>query len=100
MTFKVDRMAAVDQQLQELGKRAKARRIGEAYIDALQTMMNNLANRPLEWGDPEYHTKLPGGLVCHGLAWPLCVRFAVYEALQVVIILNIEPFPRSPLADL
>src|SRR5437764_7570671 len=98
MTFKVDRMAPVSQQLRELAKRAKARRIREAYLDALDTMMMNLTNRPLEWGDPHYHTKLPGGLVCQGLAWPLCVRFAIYEALQVVIILDISPFPKSPLA--
>lgn len=99
MTFKVDRMPAVNQQIRELAERAKARRIWHAYVDALKNMIDHLANNPLDWGDPEYRTKTPGGVVCHGISWPLCVHFTVFESRQVVIISDITPLPTSPLAN-
>jgi hypothetical protein len=99
MTFKVDRTPGVSQQMRELAKRAKARRIHDAYGDALRRMLHHLQDHPLEWGDPESHTKHPGGLFCHGIAWPLFVRFAVYQAEQTVVIFDIKPLPSSPLAD-
>jgi hypothetical protein len=61
--------------------------------------MDHLENRPLEWGDPEYHTKQPGGLVCHGIIDPLFVRFVVYEAQKVVVIINLTPLATSPLSN-
>jgi hypothetical protein len=100
MTFKVDRMPAVDQQIRDLAERAKARRIGHAYVDALKRMIDQLTNNPLDWGDPEYRTQTPGGVVCHGIAWPLCVHFVVFEFRQLVIITDITPLPESPLTEL
>jgi hypothetical protein len=85
--------------MRELAKRAKLLRIHAAYLDSLRSMVEQLENRPLEWGDPEYRTKLPGGIVCHGITWPLIVRFAVYEARNSVIIFNIAPLPNTPLAN-
>ena len=99
MSYKIDRTPGVNQQMRELAKRAKARRIFEAYTDALRRMLENLQHRPLEWGDPESNTKHPGGLFCHGIEWPLIVRFAVYQTEQVVVVFDIRPLPASPLTD-
>jgi hypothetical protein len=99
MTFKLDRMPAVNQQIRELAERAKACRIGHAYVDALKSMVDHLTNHPLDWGDREYRTKTPGGVVCHGIAWPLCIHFIVFEARRIVIISAISPLPTSPLAE-
>jgi hypothetical protein len=71
MTYKVDRTPGVNQQMHELAERAKARRIRNAYADALREMLARLQNGPLEWGDPEYNAKHPGGVFCHGIIW-LC----------------------------
>jgi hypothetical protein len=77
MTFKVDRMPAVDHQIRELAERSKSRRIGHAYVDALNRVIGQLTNDPVNWGDPLHHTKTAGGIVCRGITWPLCVHFVV-----------------------
>jgi hypothetical protein len=97
MKFKVDRMPAVNQQIHELSDRALTCRIHGGYVDALKAMLNHLEERPLEWGDPTNRTKLPGGIILHGTVWPLSVRFAVYDAQKVVIIIEIKPLPNTPL---
>jgi hypothetical protein len=99
MTYLVDRTPAVNQQVRDLAKHAKARRISEAYQDALKRIARNLQERPLEWGDPQSHTQHPGGLYCHGVEWPLYVRYTAYEAERKVIIYDISPLPHTPLSD-
>jgi hypothetical protein len=99
MTFKVDRMPAVNRQLRELAKRAKARRIHNSFGDALQHMLVRLQTAPLEWGDPEYNAHHPGGLFCHAVVWPLFVRFAVYPIEETVIIFDITPLPNTHVVD-
>ena len=91
MLFTVDRLPHVNQQIRTLAERAKARGLLGLYLDSLRKVVSNLEDRPLEWGDPEYHTKQPGGLVCHGTADPLLVRFVVFELQQVVVIIDILP---------
>ncbi|MBI3821984.1 MAG: hypothetical protein HY289_04805 [Planctomycetes bacterium] len=99
MTYKVDRTSAVNLQLRSLADKARARRIHHAYTDALREMLNELQTRPLEWGDPEYHMKHPSGIVYHGTAWPILVRYAVYQNEKIVMIFEIRPRYDSPLAD-
>ncbi len=99
MTFKVDRTPAVNRQLRDLAKRAKARRIHDSYGDALLHMLARLQTDPLDWGDPEYNAHHPGGVFCHAIVWPLFVRFAVYPVEETVIIFGISPLPNTPLAD-
>ena len=98
MTFKVDRTPAVNQQMRELAERAKAARLNDSYADALRLMLERLQNEPLEWGDPEHNAKHPGGIFCHGIVWPLLVRFTVYPDERTVIIFDIRALPSSPLA--
>src|SRR5947208_203704 len=99
MNYKVDRMPAVNLQMRDLADHARARRIHRAYADALREMLNELQTHPLEWGDPEYNMKHPGGIVCRGIAWPILVRYAVYENEKVVMIFEIRPLADSPLSD-
>jgi hypothetical protein len=99
MTYKVDRIPAVNQEMRALAQRAKARRIHDSYGDALRQMLARLQDDPLEWGDPENNTQHPGGITCHGIVWPVLVRFNVYQAEQIVMIIDITPLPKTPLAD-
>lgn len=99
MTFKVDRMPAVNQEIHQLAERAKQRRIWHSYFDALNGIVDQLTNRPLEWGDPLHRTKTPGGVACRGICWPLLVHFVVFDSRRIVIITHITPLPGSPLAD-
>jgi len=52
MSYKVDRTPAVNQQMRELAKRAKACRLHHSLGEALRHMLERLQNDPLEWGDP------------------------------------------------
>jgi hypothetical protein len=49
MTFKVDRMPAVNSQIRQLAERAKKQHIWLAYLDALNRMIDQLTNNPLDW---------------------------------------------------
>lgn len=64
-----------------------------AIVDALEETLNKLRNAPLDFGDPLYRTRKEGGVVCHGLCWPMSVQFVVYEAEQVVCILKVKRVP-------
>src|SRR5262245_49775932 len=99
MSFKVDRTPAVNQQLHELSDRAISARIHGAFADALREMLGRLLTDPLDWGDPVYNAKHPGGVICHAMVWPLQVRYTVFQIERVVIIFEIRAWPNSPLAD-
>ena len=97
MAFRIGRSAAIEQQIRDLAKLATAAGIRKIYVDALRTMVDHLANRPLEWGDPEYNLIQAGGVVCHGIIAPILVRYAVYQLEQIVQIIEIKPLSNSPL---
>jgi len=99
MTFTIDRFHHVNQQICDLAQKATTLGIRQTYVDTLHMALDHLENHPLDWGDPEYHTKEPGGLVCHGIVGPLFFRFVVYETQKIVIICDIIPSPFSELAD-
>jgi len=96
-SFQVDRIPRVDEQLRELGRRAKAAGIRPQLIEALNEVTQRLATAPQDWGDPEYNTKLPGGVVYHGIYPPLILQYVVYEAQRWVCIVNVKALPGSPL---
>src|SRR5215216_5065429 len=99
MPFQITKFPNVDVQLRTLAKRAAEKGIYQAFSSAVARVNEHLKTRPLEWGDPSYNTKHPGGIVCHGMEMSLMVHFAVYEAEQVVCILDIEPMSNSLLAE-
>lgn len=98
MPFKITKFLRAEAQLRVLAKRAAAMGVFQAYSDAIDRIGEHLKTDPLGWGDPEYNTKHPGGVVCHGIEDRLLVHFAVYVAEQVVCLIDIEPLPNSPLA--
>jgi hypothetical protein len=53
-------------------------------------VLDKLKSDPVHWGDPEYHTAHPGGIVCHGICNPLFVRYVVYTREQSVVILKLS----------
>ena len=99
MPFKISKFPHAEAQLRALAKRATDLGIYQAFSDALARIEDHMQDDPLEWGDPKYNLSLPGGVVCHGMEWPLVVHFAVYQADNVVCLLDIIAMPRTPLAD-
>jgi hypothetical protein len=95
--YQVDRAPLVPAQIRVLAAKAAAQGMEQEFLHALQAVVHHLQDNPVEWGDPEYRTKKSGGLVCHGIHWPLHIQYAVYEAERVVFILKIKGLPGSQL---
>lgn len=93
----VDRLPEVTEQIRRLVARAKQIGMATQILDTLEAIVSKLESTPLEWGDPEYTTKKSGGLVLHGLLFPLVVKYVVFQEHRVVCILGIRVFPRHPL---
>src|SRR2546422_510958 len=96
-TYKVEHIGPVKEQIRTLAARATAAGTGREYLEAIRRIFAELGTRPIEWGDPEWPTRKEGGLVYHGIAKPLIVKYVVYEAERYVCILNIKALPHSPL---
>jgi|GEM_PF-4507795 len=95
--FKVDRLSSVTLQIQQLVEKAKRLGMGRQILDVLESIVEKLETNPMDWGDPEYATKQPGGVVLHGVHFPLIVHYAAFEQERVVCILDIRAFPRHAL---
>ncbi len=95
--FTVDRLPAVTVQIRSLVERAKGLGIGPQVLDVLERIVDKLESMPLEWGDPMYATKQPGGLVLRGVLFPFVVQYVTFPQQRVVCILNVGIFPRHPL---
>ena|SRR5436853_139449 len=87
--YAVDRLPGVTVQIRQLFARAKLLGIGRQVLDALEAIVTQLETRPLEWGDPEYATKHGGGVVLHGLQFPLTVQYVAFPQQRVACILKI-----------
>jgi hypothetical protein len=96
MAFRIGRVPKAVQQMQTLADQARQAGTYDEYLAALKTIYARLETDPLGWGDPEHHMKKEGGLMCHGVAKPLYVHFAVYEQEGVVIIVDIKSLPAPP----
>lgn len=95
--FDVSQLATVTRQIRELGKVAFRRELRAEFVAALNTMYLNLRNNPVEWGEPRFHPKKEGSLVCDGVAPPLLVNYVVFEVERKVMILSVKAFPNSRL---
>jgi hypothetical protein len=95
--YQVDRVPQVDEQIQALAKKAVTRSAKQQLVAALKTALEQLRTRPLDWGDPERRTRKKGGVICHGICTPIFVRYVVFEAERVVMILTVDPLPGSGL---
>src|SRR5262249_53287534 len=90
MKFQVSHKPGVIEQIRSLHKLAKEAGREAEYVQALEKAVKHLEAHPLEWGDPEYRLIHEGGIVCHGVIDPICVRFAVYEIEERVYILEVR----------
>jgi hypothetical protein len=97
--FTVSQWPKVKAQAKALTLRAIALGLTQEVESVFEEMYLNLQTRPLEWGKPLYHTKLPGGVVCMRIVRPLVVHYAVYPEERVVCITDIASLPRHPLAE-
>jgi hypothetical protein len=97
--FKISKFPRAEEKLRALAKQAMDQGDFQAFLGSLQRIYERLKANPHEWGDPEYNTKHPGGVVCHAIESPFLVHFAVYEAEQVVCLLDIELLPDAPLGN-
>jgi hypothetical protein len=95
--YRVDRLPIVLAAIRSLGKRAVRLGVRQVFIESLKRIINDLGATPLQWGDPEYHTVHEGGTVFHGIRFPLFVRYAVYEAERIVVIIEVTALPGSRL---
>jgi hypothetical protein len=67
------------------------------YEGALRALTQNLANRPLEWGDPQYRLRHMKLLVLHRLEPLFQAHYAVDEERRIVYLMQVSPRPGSPL---
>jgi hypothetical protein len=93
--YRVDRLVAVTEQIRELAAKSAEKGRQLDFLEILKSILAELTNKPLEWGDPEYRTRKKGGIVCHRARPPWFVRFAVFEEERVVMILKIKALPGS-----
>ena len=93
--FQVSNSQRVAEQTRELGQLAATRGAGALFAAAVRTIHERLESAPLEWGEPRYHLRAMGLLVCHAIHAMLHVSYAVDEARRIVYILAIEPVPHG-----
>jgi hypothetical protein len=99
MKFQISHKAEVVQQIHALHAIAKKKGVEVAYVAALKETIQHLQTHPLEWGDPEYHQHHEGSVICHAVADPIVVRFAVYQIEEKVHILEIRPSSSALASD-
>ena len=97
--YKVGRLAQVDVHVQTLAARARQKGLYISVIAALANIEEKPRTAPADWGDPLFNTKLPGGVVCHGMKSPLNVHFFLHQGDRTVVILEIRALAGSPLAE-
>lgn len=95
--FDVRQLSSVTRQVCDLGKVAIRRGAREEFAAAIYTTYFSLRKHPLEWGDPKFHPKKEGSVVCNGVAPPLLVNYVVFEIERKVVILSVKAFPNSSL---
>ncbi len=96
--FRIERLAHVKDQIRALAQKATPLNMTAPLVSALKEIVGRLQTDPLGWGEPEYHTHHPGGVVCHGIRGHLLVRFVLFEPERIVLLLGIWAVPGSPLA--
>src|SRR5262245_9583127 len=91
--FLVDRLPGISEQIRHIVDRAKALGIGDSVLDVLEAVVARLETMPIEWGDPEYATKLAGGIVSHAILSPFFIQYVTFEKQRIVCILKIRVLP-------
>jgi hypothetical protein len=97
-TYAVSWLGTAKQQARTLLERAKTLGLIQELKQVLLHVEQVLRSRPLQWGDPLYHTQLQGGIVCRGTLVPVYIYYVVFESQRAVIIHSIVPVSQHPLA--
>lgn len=79
MPYQVGTFAGGEKKMRALRDLADLAGFRQAYLDALDCMIERLQDDPKSLGDPLHRTKLGGGMVFHALTAPIGVRYAVYD---------------------
>jgi len=96
--YRVDRVPNAERQIVKLFQRAAELGIVAEVAETLRTIIHELQTQPGAWGDPQYNTKLPGGVVFCKVLHPLIAKYALYEHDRAVLLLEIWAAPGTPLA--
>ena len=88
--YRVVASEVVRGQLRICQQQAQARQLTDECREVLLTMVNRLTVHPLEWGDPLFRLHGLNLLVCHRLAGPLSISFAVDDENRVVYLRSIR----------
>jgi hypothetical protein len=99
LLFKVVWVPATLERAGSILRRGKQHGFGKELELAFAEVRARLSSNPLTWGDPLYATKLPGGIVCHGMEPPLNVLFAVFEERRLVFVFGLDLLPDHPLGN-
>jgi hypothetical protein len=97
--YKLGSLTKAKQQIRNLVARATALGYGKELATSLAEITVILRTVPLDWGEPQYHTALPGGVVRHGALGGLSISFVVYQMQRMVILLDVVPMGDHPLAE-
>jgi hypothetical protein len=93
--YHVEPVGPAKEQMRRLIQKGASLNRKQEVVDALNVIIRRLRTQPLEWGDPEYRTRHPGGMVVRGAKDPVFVRYAVYEDEKAVLLLKVQAMPRS-----
>jgi hypothetical protein len=96
--YRVDHVPVAKLQLVKLMQRAAELGITAEVAGTLRTIVQQLETRPGKWGDPQYDTHLPGGVVLRRWLHPLIVKYAFFEMDRAVLLLEVWAVPGHPLA--
>jgi hypothetical protein len=88
--YRVERLPRVDAQIRACAQQARTAGIRPQYLHALKESIRMLETQALQWGDPEYHTRHPGGIVYHAVFPPVFIHYVAYEQERKVCILDVK----------
>jgi hypothetical protein len=96
--YRVEPVPVAERQIAKLLQRAAQLGTMAEVIGTLRGIIRKLESQPGTWGDPQYHTHLPGGVVLRGFLKPLVVKYALFEKDRAVLLLEVWALPGHPLA--
>src|SRR4051794_26516455 len=88
--YKIDHTAQAVAQAEAICEWAESKGRGDALLVLLPRIFRSLKRDPLKFGDPQYNTKLSGGVVRHGIEDGISVRFVVFQKERAVLVLTLK----------
>jgi len=95
--FRISLTPAATLRLAVVLRRAAIFGHADRLTDCLRRVNEELASRPLEWGEPSSTLPAAKLILCTGFHDHVGVSYGVHEASRCVFVTLIEPQPRHPL---